>query len=93
MTKFKLKLYVVGKAALNKQAIKNLTELCKRPELKDSHEFEVIDLLEHPQLAESEKIIATPILIREFPEPSRRIIGDLSDHAKVLEGLRICEIK
>lgn len=92
MAKLMLKLYVVGHTALAKKAITNLTEICALPEMKDIYQFEVIDLLEHPQLAESEKIIATPMLIKLLPEPIRRIIGDLSDHKKVLVGLDINEI-
>lgn len=44
-------------------------------------------MLEHPQLAEDEKILATPTLIKELPPPLRRLIGDLSDTEKVLLGL------
>jgi circadian clock protein KaiB len=55
------------------------------------YEFEivVIDVLENPQIAEEEKILATPTLIKESPSPLKRIIGDLSDTAKVLRGLDI----
>ncbi len=49
--------------------------------------MKVINILEHPQLAEDEKIIATPTLIKELPPPIRRIIGDLSNTEKVLIGL------
>jgi circadian clock protein KaiB len=53
----------------------------------------VIDVLEQPQLAQDEKILATPTLVKELPPPNRRIIGDLSDTAKVLLGLglRSCD--
>lgn len=91
MSKYKLKLYIIGYTSTAKKAIKNLQEI-SLPELKGMYETEVINLLEHPQLAESEKIIATPLLIKDLPEPIRRIIGDLSDREKVLVGLNICEI-
>lgn len=92
MARFKLKLYIIGYTSTAKKAINNLKNICELPELKDMYEAEVINLLEHPQLAESEKIIATPVLIKELPEPLRRIIGDLSDREKVLVGLNISEI-
>ncbi|KTD58116.1 KaiB-like protein 2 [Legionella sainthelensi] len=92
MAKFKLKLYIIGYTSTAKKAIKNLHEICALPELQGMYEAEVINLLEHPQLAESEKIIATPVLIKDLPEPIRRIIGDLSDREKVLVGLNISEI-
>lgn len=92
MSKIKLKLYIIGYTPLSKKAIKNLEGLCKSPELDGKYEAEVINLLENPTLAESEKILATPLLIKELPEPLRRIVGDLSDHQKVLVGLDICEL-
>lgn len=49
----------------------------------------IIDVLEHPQIAEDEKILATPTLIKALPPPLRRVIGDLSDKDKVLLGLEV----
>lgn len=92
VARYKLKLYIIGYTSTAKKAIKNLRDICSLPELNDIYEPEVIDLLERPQLAESEKILATPLLIKELPEPLRRIIGDLSDREKVLVGLNIREI-
>jgi circadian clock protein KaiB len=51
--------------------------------------MQVIDVLEQPQLAEDEKILATPTLIKRLPPPLRRVIGDLSDKDKVLIGLEL----
>ena len=92
MAKYKLKLYIIGYTSTAKKAIKNLHEICALPELNSMYEPEVVDLLKQPQLAESEKILATPLLIKNLPEPLRRIIGDLSDREKVLVGLNISEI-
>lgn len=55
--------------------------------LADAYEIEIIDILEHPKLAEDERILATPTLIKQLPPPLRRVIGDLSDREKVLLGL------
>jgi len=46
-------------------------------------------VLEQPQRAEDEKILATPTLIKQLPPPLRRVIGDLSDKDKVLLGLEV----
>lgn len=89
---YKLKLYIIGNTALSKKAIENLKEICQSPELKGKYVPEIINLLDRPGLAESEKILATPLLIKELPEPIRRVIGDLSDHEKVLVGLDIDEL-
>ena len=86
MSKYLLKLYITGQTARSEQAIANLHRLCKQ-ELKDQYELVIIDILERPQLAEDEKILATPTLIKELPPPLRRVIGDLSDTEKVILGL------
>jgi len=86
MKKAVLKLYVTGHNAKSELAIANLRSICDK-ELKGEYDLVVIDVLEHPQLAEDEKIIATPTLIKELPSPIRRVIGDLSIHEKVLLGL------
>lgn len=88
MEKYILRLYIMGYTAKSRTAITNLENLCDN-ELKDQYELTVINVLERPQLAEDEKIIATPTLVRVLPEPIRRIIGDLSDVEKVLLGLDI----
>ena len=66
----------------------NLRRICEQ-ELSDEYELRVIDVLQQPQLAEDEKILATPTLIKELPPPLRRVIGDLSDKEKVLLGLEL----
>ena len=86
MTKVLLRLYITGHTPKAERAIANLHNVCEK-ELHGQYELKVIDVLERPQLAEDEKIMATPTLIRELPPPLRRIIGDLSDTDKVLLGL------
>ena len=86
MTKVELKLYITGHTSRSERAIANLRRICE-VELGGQYEPVVIDILERPQLAEDEKIIATPTLIKHLPKPMRRIIGDLSDVEKVLLGL------
>jgi circadian clock protein KaiB len=86
MNKYLLKLYVTGRTPRSERAIGNLKRICGE-ELADRYEMVIIDILERPQLAEDEKILATPTLIKQLPPPLRRIIGDLSDTEKVLLGL------
>jgi circadian clock protein KaiB len=86
MDKFLLKLYVTGQTPKSERAIANLRRICEE-ELGGAYQMEVIDVLERPQLAEDEKILATPTLIKALPPPLRRVIGDLSDTEKVLLGL------
>ena len=86
--KWELRLYVAGKTAKSVTALTNLKKYCEE-HLKGQYQIEVIDLLEKPQLAEGDQILAIPTLVRKVPEPIRKIIGDLSDEEKVLVGLNI----
>lgn len=88
---YKLRLFITGHTSYSRRAIENLKRICE-VELLGRHEMEVIDVLEHPQLAEEDKIMATPTLVKKAPEPIRKIIGDLSDHEKVLMGLDVLPI-
>lgn len=88
LSKYLLKLYVTGASPRTKVAIDNLRRICEQ-ELEGLYELEIIDVLEFPQLAEDEKILATPTLIKQLPPPLRRVIGDLSDKEKVLFGLEV----
>ena len=86
MNKLSFKLFITGHTPRSRRAIENLRRICET-ELLGQYEMVVIDVLEQPQLAENEKIFATPTLIKEFPPPARRVIGDLSATEKVLLGL------
>lgn len=88
MDTYLLKLFVTGKTQRSDRAISNLRRICDE-ELSGKYQIVVIDVLEQPHLAEHEKILATPTLIKELPPPVRRVIGDLSDSEKVLMGLDI----
>jgi circadian clock protein KaiB len=84
--KYTLKLYVIDSNASSELALKNLKDLIAQ-ETETEFVLEVIDIRKHPQLAENDKILAVPTLIRKLPVPLRKIIGDLSDIEKVLLGL------
>jgi circadian clock protein KaiB len=86
--KYLLRLFITGQTPKTEQTIANLKDICER-ELKGAYELEIIDVLKRPQLAEDEKILATPTLIKKLPPPVRRLIGDLSDREKVLIGLDV----
>jgi len=86
--KWELRLYVAGKTEKSVKALTNLQRYCEE-HLKGQYKIEVIDLLEKPQLAEGDQILAIPTLVRKVPEPIRKIIGDLSNEEKVLVGLNI----
>lgn len=83
-----LKLYVTGQTKNSVRALQNLERIC-REELNGVYEIKVVDILKEPQLAEDDKILATPTLIKVLPPPLGRIIGDLGNTEKVLLGLDI----
>jgi circadian clock protein KaiB len=89
---WELRLYVAGKTVKSVTALKNLRKYCEE-HLQGKYQIEIIDLLEQPQLAEGDQIFAIPTLVRKFPEPIRKIIGDLSNEEKVLVGLNIRPVK
>ena len=86
MNTIRLKLYITGQTSRSEQAVVNLRRLCTE-RLQEPYEMVVVDVLEQPQEAENDKIMATPTLLRQTPLPSRRVIGDLADLDRVLDGL------
>ncbi len=83
-----LRLYVAGQTARSMTALANLKKICEE-HLAGKYKVEVIDLLANPQLARGHQILAVPTLVRQLPEPIRKIIGDLSQTDRVLVGLDI----
>jgi circadian clock protein KaiB len=83
-----LKLYVAGRTSRGDEAVTAIREMCDR-ELQDDYELVVVDVLERPQVAATDRILATPTLVKEMPPPRRRVVGDLSDTARVLAGLEL----
>ncbi|MEA2604920.1 MAG: circadian clock protein KaiB [Acidobacteriota bacterium] len=81
-----LRLYVAGQTPKSVTALANLKKFCEE-HLAGKYRIEVIDLLEHPQLARGDQILAIPTLVWRLPAPVRKIIGDLSNTEKVLVGL------
>lgn len=81
-----LRLYVAGQTPKSILAFANLRRICEE-HLAGHYQIEVVDLLEHPQLARGDQILAIPTLVRRLPAPVRKIIGDLSNTERVLIGL------
>jgi circadian clock protein KaiB len=83
---YNLRLYVAGQTPKSITALANLKMICEE-HLSGRYQIEVIDLLERPQLAAGDQILAVPTLVRRLPEPLKRIIGNLSNMERVLVGL------
>jgi circadian clock protein KaiB len=86
MKTYILKLYVAGNTPNSVRALRTLKTILEE-DFKGVYALKVIDVLKNPQLAEEDKILATPTLAKVLPPPVRKIIGDLSDREKVLIGL------
>lgn len=86
--RWELRLYIAGQTPKSRAALANLKKLCEE-HVPGQYQIEIINLLENPQLAEGDQIVAIPTLVRKLPEPLRKIIGDLSDTERVLVGLQL----
>jgi len=83
---FNLRLYVAGQTPKCLTAFANLKKICEE-HLTGMYEIEIVDLIERPQLASGDQILAIPTLVRRLPEPVQKIIGDLSNTERVVVGL------
>lgn len=90
-SKYSLVLFITGGSPNSVRAINNLKSICEQY-LLGNYDLEVIDVYQNPEMAREEQIIALPTLIKKFPDPSRRLVGDMSDTAKVLKGLGISDL-
>ncbi len=86
--KYELRLYVAGQSVKSLNAFANLKKICES-HLAGKYRIEIIDLLENPQLAAGDQILAIPTLVRKLPRPIKKIIGDMSNTLRVLVGLDI----
>jgi circadian clock protein KaiB len=84
--RYVLRLYVVGMTARSTAAVASIKSICEQ-HLQGRYDLEVIDIYQHPELAKEKQIVAVPTLVKELPDPLRRLIGDLSDRERVLVGL------
>jgi circadian clock protein KaiB len=87
---WQLRLYVAGLTPRSRNALANLQALCEQ-RLKGRYDLEIIDLLLNPRRASEDQILAVPTLLRKMPEPIRRLIGNLADMDRVLEGLELAQ--
>ena len=84
--KYVLRLYVSGSTSKSARAVENIKRVCEQ-HLKNRYDLEVIDVYQQAHLARDEQIVAVPTLIKRFPPPLRKLIGDMSNLKKVLFGL------
>jgi circadian clock protein KaiB len=89
---WRLRLYIAGQTPNSIAAIANLKKICK-DQLQGRYRMEVIDLLEKPQLAKGDQIIAIPTLVRRLPPPVKKIIGNLSKTESVVVGLDLKPVR
>jgi circadian clock protein KaiB len=85
-----LRLFVAGMTARSTRAVENIRAICEE-HVAGAYELEVVNLYEQPARAAGEQIIAAPTCVKELPLPARRVIGDMSNTARVLQGLDLVE--
>ena len=86
--RYMFRLFVTGILPNSTRAVVNIKAICEKY-LRGRYELEIIDIYQQPALTISEQIIAVPVLIKKFPLPEARLIGDLSNTEKVLKGLHL----
>lgn len=79
---------MTGTTPRSARAIRNIQVICEE-HLQGRYHLEVIDIYQHPERVKADQIVVTPTLIKHLPLPIRKLIGDLSDTARVLAGLDI----
>jgi circadian clock protein KaiB len=89
---WELRLYIAGYTPKSMEAFANLKKICEE-HLAGQYKIEIVDLLETPQLARGDRILAIPTLVRRRPKPVKKIIGDLSNTERVLVGLNIRSVR
>lgn len=87
-SELQLRLYIAGNTSRSAAALQNLKRLCET-HFAGRYSIEIVDLLVNPKLAAGDQILAVPTLVRKFPVPMRKIIGDLSNEERVLVGLDV----
>ena len=85
---YQLRLYIVDASKNSTKAIKDLEALLE-DKFKGQYSLKIIDVLAEPELAEADKVLATPTVIKTAPVPERRIVGDLSNWIKLVVGLEL----
>ena len=83
---FNLHLYITGASPNSIRAIENVKRICDRY-FKGRYELEIVDVYQQPQLAYKEQLVALPMLIKTFPLPIKKWIGDMCDENKIIAGL------
>jgi circadian clock protein KaiB len=86
--RYVLRLYVAGSKSCSVRAVANIKRICERY-LPGRYRLDVVDLYQQPALAKRDNVLAAPTLVRTEPGPTRRVVGDLSDERRVLNGLGI----
>jgi len=90
--KYRLRLFVTGTTPKSARAIQNIRTICEQ-HLQGRYDLEVIDIYQHPERVKADQIVVTPTLVKQFPLPLRKLIGDLSDTARVLAALDIMPLQ
>lgn len=90
-TRYDLTIFIAGKSLSSVAAIENLKEICET-ELRGDYDLSIIDVMKDPRAAAENRILATPTVIKKSPQPTRTLVGDLSDRTKVLIGLDLLDL-
>ncbi|MBI2485646.1 MAG: circadian clock protein KaiB [Deltaproteobacteria bacterium] len=85
---YEFKIYIAGHTPTSSYTVERFERFLKN-RFKDQYSLKTIDVLQNPEMAEEDKIIATPSVVKVLPKPSRKIFGDLSDEERVIKALSL----
>ncbi|NWF59866.1 MAG: circadian clock protein KaiB [Fischerella sp.] len=88
LEKYILRLYVASKSIKSLRAIKQIQKLCEE-HLQGRYELEVVDIYQQPERLEADQVFAVPTLIKEFPLPFKKLVGDMTDTKKIITSLAL----
>jgi circadian clock protein KaiB len=83
---YELTLFVSGASDSSADAVANIREICDA-HLTGRHQLSIVDLNQQPDLAAEHNVLATPTLVKEHPLPMRTLVGDMSNHGRILLAL------
>lgn len=85
-----LRLYVSGRKAATERTLQRLYQLLEEA-ISCPYTLKIVDIFKHPDLAEADQVSATPTLVKVWPLPVRRIVGELEDVGAILRILGAIE--
>lgn len=87
-TIYDLTLYIMGASPNSARAVSNIRSICNA-HLNNRYELKIVDVYQQPVIAQQEQLVALPMLIKNFPLPVKKFVGNMADESKIVSALEI----